>query len=348
MPDPPEVLFDRCIRRLRSNSPVRPDDPDSRPYKGKKDLCSLPADVETLLTSVQRAFNEALSNETHVADHAPHSPFHFDYIESTSRNALAFRDENYSFIGITIELVYLLWDICFRLAKSEAVKAALGLETELPAEPLHVVLLRIQLFFIVAHEYTHHIHGHFAESVIGHQILDTSESGTLEEQMMEAAADGYSTYYVLTHLFTEGREHAISLLNIGRAVTTTQDEVLLTCFVAATGAYFLSSQPTVFDGVSLYKLRHPPQAARMNLLMQQAISWCKQNRSALVEWMSLQRFQSLMNAIEAATWGLNGGKDWSEQTAFFSSEAGHEYFSRLDKLMKKYVAGPGFTLDRGA
>jgi hypothetical protein len=63
---PPEVLFDRFFRKAESwKPPIRPEaeDPDSRIYKGKKDLNSLPQDMRELLSNIQQSFNEALLNE---------------------------------------------------------------------------------------------------------------------------------------------------------------------------------------------------------------------------------------------------------------------------------------------
>jgi hypothetical protein len=34
-----------------------------------------------------------------------------------------------------------------------------------------------------------------------------------------------------------------------------------------------------------------------------------------------------------ATWGMNGGRDWSEQVAFAKSETGSKYVERLEVLV---------------
>jgi hypothetical protein len=38
-----------------------------------------------------------------------------------------------------------------------------------------------------------------------------------------------------------------------------------------------------------------------------------------------------MNALADATLGITGGMNWSEQTAFLSSEYGAEYYTGLSK-----------------
>lgn len=325
MSAPPEVLFDRFFQQFKGYpKQVRPEDQDPRPYKGKKNLSELQPDVETLLTSIQESFNEALRNEKkNIPEHKPHPPFHFDYIDSDIPNALAFSFENFAFIGITIALVNVLWETCVRLSRSESVGAVLGIQVSPERyEPIHVVLFRIQLSFVISHEYTHHVHGHLSEVTFFDEIRSTNKTGNLEQQMMEVDADGYAAYHVLAHLMgSEGRPHALGLLSLDSEPADMQDQVLFSCFIAAIAAYLFVRPPEPLDN-NIYKLTHPPQAARMNCLMQQAISWCKQNRPALASWMTLERFQNLMEIVAEATWGTNGGRNWGKQTAFLQSEEG--------------------------
>jgi hypothetical protein len=85
---PPEILFDRFLRR-------------SGKFQGKQDLIKLPGLQCELLSSIQESLNEALRNEKKdVPEHVDHPPFHFDYIASDALNAIAFKSENHSFIGI--------------------------------------------------------------------------------------------------------------------------------------------------------------------------------------------------------------------------------------------------------
>ncbi len=79
----------------------------------------------------------------------------------------------------------------------------------------------------------------------------------------------------------------------------------------------------------------------MNFVMKAVTSWCAQNRAALVAWMNLERFQVLMRATAAATWGMNGGQDWSEQTRFLQSEVGRVYFRKLDDCLIQEVKAFG-------
>lgn len=70
----------------------------------------------------------------------------------------------------------------------------------------------------------------------------------------------------------------------------------------------------------------------MNLLMKDVKTWCCQNRTGLYEWLSLQPFQTLMNMVAAATWGMNGGDDWSEQITFLNSPEGAAYAEKVEAM----------------
>jgi hypothetical protein len=128
-----------------------------REYKGKQDLDALGSPVGEFLTGLQAALNESLRLEKQdVPEHVEHPPFHLDYIDSSVRNAIAFCFEGFSFIGITIPLIYSLWDACIRLSSAERIAELLNVsQTPEQIEALHSVFFRIQLFFVVSHEYTH-------------------------------------------------------------------------------------------------------------------------------------------------------------------------------------------------
>lgn len=336
MPIPPEVLFHRFFQTLPR--PLR------ERYKGKKDLALLPQpEVRALLGGVQDGYNQALYDEKrNVPEHVEHPPFHFDYIDSTYPNALAFRYEGFSFVGVTFALVEVLWDVCLRLSRSDSVATAVGvcLAPE-KRERFHVVLMQTQLNFVVSHEYTHHVHGHvlrgLGSSFIS-EVLDECAAGCLQQQVLEADADGYATYHVLANLIGgDARVGALSLLGLDAEPPVLQDQALLSCFVVAVGAYFFVRPPQTVNRENIYRLTHPPQAARMNCLMHRAMVWCQQNRPTLREWMTVERFQLLMSGVVDATWGLNGGKDWVEQDAFFRSEEGARYIRKLDEDLKAYI-----------
>ena len=335
---PPEIVFDRFFRS-KDLGPA-----DRQNYRGKKDLDLLQPAVRSLLVSIQGMLNEELRNEKkNVPRHVDHPPFHFDFVDSAIPNAVAFLCGGFSFIGITMPLVDMLWDACVRLSRSEAVGAAFGIPFATEAhDPIHAMLFGTQLSFVVVHEYTHHVHGHLvkrkSDAVFSSEILDGRGSGDLEGQAKEIDADGYAVYYVLAHLIAGNRrQQALGLLGLDKQKENVQDEVLFSSFVIAVGAFLFARSPSSVDSARIYELTHPPQAARMNFILHFAVNWCKQNRPHLEAYMTLTRFQMLMGAVATATWGMNGGADWSAQTAFLQSDDGARYISKLDECVKAHI-----------
>ena len=287
-------------------------------------------------------FKEALANER--ADDPSRSPddrFHFDYIDSDLENAMAFFHEGYSFIGVTIGLVRNLLATCGRLGTSTEVVSALGLRApDLPLELLTATSIRLQLVFVVAHEYTHHIHGHVRRRASGPAELDEygPEAGIgIERQTWEIDADGFAVYLALDNLIAgEDRPKAIAALGIGASSPELQDRVLLATFVTALGAHFLSRSPRVVDASTAYSLTHPPPAARMQFVMQHVELWSDQSRPHLRAWMTPREFQTLMRAAANALWGPNGDAGWSAQVAFLTSDVGREYVGTLRRALDGY------------
>ena len=81
------------------------------------------------------------------------------------------------------------------------------------------------------------------------------------------------------------------------------------------GAFLFARPPVDVNTTNVYEVTHPPQLARLNYIMEGAISWCNQNRPALA-----------------------GGLRWQDQIAFLESEAGREYVRRIGENLKTYVA----------
>jgi hypothetical protein len=106
------------------------------------------------LRLIQETFNEALRNEKQgVPEHVDHPPFHVDYVDSSIQNALAFRYEDYSFIAITVPLIYALSNACLLLSKSPTVATLLGVQPSVEEyNALHAVLFSILTWFVLGHE----------------------------------------------------------------------------------------------------------------------------------------------------------------------------------------------------
>ena len=238
MPIPPEAAFDRYFRGLTLKQ--------RKNYEGKFDLDQLESGpLKVLLLGLQHALSVELANERTVPEHRDHPPFHVDYIRSTQANALAFKYEGYSFVGLTIPLVEMAAKLCVRLCNSLDLLDALGLSlTPEMSKALGEVLLKILLYFVVSHEYTHIVHGHpLSEAMDSEPINEVQEDdrvGSLDDQTLEADADSYAIYHIMENWIRGAeRSSTTSSLGLDAASSSDQDALLFACIVVAIGAYFV-------------------------------------------------------------------------------------------------------------
>ncbi len=306
---PPEVLFHRCFQTPN----IWPDG-----YRGKLDIETRSLRVKAVLADVQEPYNKALNDDRNDRVHANHSPFHFDYIDSSRENAHAFRYGDYSFVGVTVGLIRRMSETCMRLSRSHRVATQLRVRpTPEGCNALHTALFRIMLNFVVSHEYAHHLHGDVCPQDSGFAFLDEivgkDHSADLEQQTLELDADAHSAMFVLANLIErDERWSAIRLLDLEAEPAGGQDQVLCSFFVVGVGGYLFVQPPTTLERLGTYELTHPPQSMRMNFLMQSADSWCRQRRSALAEWMTSERFDLVMRSAAEVAWGMNGGMDFGQ------------------------------------
>jgi hypothetical protein len=287
-------------------------------------------------------FNDSLRNEKRgVPEHVEHPPFHVDYVDSDVQNALAFRDEDYSFIGITVPLIYATSDVCLLLSKSTSVAAFLRARPSAGEyNEVHAVLFHTLISFIVAHEFTHHVHGHVcspvSSGVFPNEILDTGSHGSVRAQIEEIVADGYAIYHVLAALFDGSGRSWLTVLRLDQEQANVQDEALLSLVILSVGAYLFMRPAPDLSRIDIYKLTHPPQVARMDFLRQEIMNWCRQNRPRLLEWMTPKRFQQIMDATTEATLGIRAAEAAGDQAIFFQSEEGAKYFTAIAAGVNSY------------
>jgi hypothetical protein len=332
----PDILFHRYFQQL----------PDYKReiYRGKKDLDLLEQPLQYLLRGIQTNLNQALRNERRdVPEHVPHPPFYMDFVDSEDANAMAFTEGDYSFIGITVALIHRIWRICLPMAQSAEIATLLGLRLDTAERQgrFHVVLFRIQLNFVTTHEYTHHVHGHTTGSTLdsrfANEIDSSAEDGDIEEQVHEIDADAYGTYHVLSNLFADERAFVIDMLDLGSALPDRQDQTLLACFVIAVGTFLFVRPTKVLTPENIRTLSHPPQAARMDFIMRNAVGWCRQHRPALAEWMNPDIFDKIIATLAYVTPGADGGEGWASQTGFLQAEIGDAYMKTLAARLDRYI-----------
>lgn len=324
----PEVLFHRYFQTELNYT-------ERQIFRGKADVYEL-ADAESeLLLSVQQVLNRALANErADDPDRSPDDRFHFDYIDSDSLNALAFCHGGYSFIGMTMPLVRSLFMVCARLSEDEDVMGLLGLKVP---NLFLAAAARIQIFFIVSHEYTHHIHGHVRQ-LSGDSAL--TEYGcpvgadVIGRHCLELDADAYAVYLALTNLIAgEERRAAVAALGIETNPSAQQDRILLATFIVSVGAHFLSRSKRLFD---VANSSHPPAAARMQFVMEHVRFWCRDLHPGLHPWITPEVFHELMAVTARATWPPDGVEAWENQIAFLTSDQGHAYTAELAAALDAY------------
>jgi hypothetical protein len=315
--------------------PVRPEDPDSRPYKGRDHLSGRPPTFQETLRRIQEDFNQALWNgKRTVPEHVDDQPFHFDYVDSALRTpSLSVTGD--SFIGITAPLVNEMEATSKKLCGSEAILSILCPQCtsgHYDSKALFATLVRIQLQFAVSHEYAHHFNGDIlpegSESVFSNEIVDTGETGSLDQQVCEIDADGVATYLVLSDLIKGGsRPLVVRALNLGMEPASVQDEVLFLCFVVAAASFFFVRK--LNNNTDFFRLTHPPQSVRMMYLMHSAVTWCIQFRPGLEAAVAENRFRALMDSVATATSGINSLSGWGAQVAHLSSESGIAYLKEI-------------------
>jgi hypothetical protein len=103
MPSAAEEAFHKCLQE--SGDGVTRENVFVRQYRGRQDLAEVThADLRVFLSAIKTKMNSDLAERKRVPEHFDDLPFHFDYIESDFSIALAFRNDFYAFIGITVPL----------------------------------------------------------------------------------------------------------------------------------------------------------------------------------------------------------------------------------------------------
>jgi hypothetical protein len=329
---PPEVVLDRIVRNeLRHEG-------GCSGYSGKLNIDRIePESLRFFLHLVQSTMNEALRLEgVNASAGVEHPPFHFDYLDVTDGtvNAHAFQRENFSFIVVTCPMIELLWHSSHALSRSPLIANPLRLNPEINLDALHGLLFQTQLDFLIAHEYTHHIHRHCDGSGnevthIWTELRRDNASGDINRQARELDADSYAAYIVLSHVLRgDRRNSALTDLCAAALPDIEADELLLTCYFLALLAFFCALWRGPADAASIYRLTHPPAPVRIKYAIQVAEMWCGQNGSVPSSWFVPARFQELFRAA-AQLIAEPIPKTWDAQIEFLRSPEGARYDEQL-------------------
>jgi hypothetical protein len=276
MTTPPEVLLDRYLRsdeRAQAERDI---------YIGKQALDeTLPVfgsawGLASMLARIQTDINGRLREV--------HPRFHFDYVDATIPNAIAFEHDNYLFIAVTMPLVEAVSETAHRLSRSVAVAQMLDVQqTGELQDFLHLLFFDLQLMFIVSHEYGHHLLGHCLYSSDGgyRQEITGKEDGDLESQAREIHADGYAVYQVVTNLLAGYGEETLRYLQKTGLPEESRAGSLLSIFTLGVIAFFFTRATLAVDPGTVDLASHPPQAVRVNFVMNNLSEWWRRNRPAV-------------------------------------------------------------------
>ena len=313
-------------------------------FRGRDTLHDLPESLQGQLRALRTMYNEAFERERTFPEYTRTLPLYLDYIDADVENAIATTDdEHFAFIGITRQLVFKISDLCILLARADSpiCRALIVQPSPEPYNALQGTLVYILLSFIVAHEWSHHKHGHLAQlsspGRIFQEVLNTELVGSVDDQIKEIAADGFAAFLILAHLFDDRRGTFLPFLAFNPAPPHEVLEQVFLAFLIVAFAGFMLQLPTCnLDGMTVQRLTHPPPQARLDCFMREVAAWCSQNRPELDEWI-VRNFQPLLNATTEAIYGVPDFRNvWADQFQFLHSPQGQQYDKALIEGINAY------------
>jgi len=227
-----------------------------------------------------------------------------------------------------------LWDVSQTVAKTAAPDFAQSLEISIDPDNLGFVLFLSILFFVAAHEFTHHDHGHFRDDPLAFMwrgmLSSSSGNESLEIQATEIDADSHAVFLVLQNLLKgAARPLALPLLSLETLPEHVQDNALFSCFALAVVSYFLATTPVVVNVLNAYTLEHPPQAKRIDNLMKEAQRWSSTACPELAVWINPKQFDVLISIAVRAVFKEHDLQGWEAQKEFLTSDEGQAYLRQL-------------------
>jgi hypothetical protein len=322
---PIEVVFDRALRDCKTG------------YSGRQDPEKLDTPYRELACDLRDHMNKIYGTEFQRVEGSGARLLHFDFIDSSDANAIAFKREHYAFVGVTTGLLRRANKICYGICHDPAAVRALGLtpSDEAYAVRIFTALFSILIQFLAAHELGHHFHGHvgFAaaqgRSVIEETARALGEGGAEKSHVAEVEADGYAVKVVLTNISQNGPKKAIASL-LDRSLSDPElDGIIERLFLAAViGFFHVLPQPS-FTPDTIDLLSHPPRLIRLNFLIRGVQVWRTESGHRNTEWPTEREFADFGASIARALEPV-AGVTWEEQSRFVLSEAGKLYIQRIE------------------
>jgi hypothetical protein len=259
---PREVLFDRALRNCKTR------------YSGRQDPDKLEPSYRKLARELRDHLNGIYETQFQRVEGSGARTLYFDFIDSSSTNAIAFRCGEYAFVGVTAGFLHRANEICFAICHSAEAIRALGLTPgdEVYAARIFSALFSILLQFVAAHELGHHFHGHVGSAAAqGHfveeEVTTAPERRAEDSHVAEIEADGYAVKLVMTNISGDGPRQALANL-LDRSMDDDDfDEIIERVFVAAVVGYFHVLPQPAFTPESVDALSHPPRLVRLNFLL---------------------------------------------------------------------------------
>ena len=259
---------------------------------------------------------------------------HMDYIASYEVNAVAFRFEDWYFIGITEGMLELFAKSCSDLWRLNPLGDLLGAElTNDKRDLIFQFVLLLELQYISNHELGHMFHGHCADLSAGRYRAEFSvqsllaESLGMEGQAKELEADGYAVNLLLKNLLqSPSGPFMHQRVQSNMAVRG----FVLTLFVLSVAAVLYYLESMTFNPSAVRRATHSDGLVRMNILMGEILGWCTDN----VGWpnaIPLADFQRIMSLVATAASNPAQERIWTEQGAYLQTDAGKAYLNDIYK-----------------
>jgi|SRR5579872_637909 len=331
-----EVLFDRALRECKTQ------------YSGRQDPDKLEPTYRELAVQLCDHLNGVYETHFQQVDANGTRALYFDFIDCTLTNAIAFRCDDYAFVGVTTGFLRRTNEICYAICHSPEAIRVIGLtpSDEAFAKSIFSALFSILLQFVAGHELGHHFHGHVGFAAAqGHSVVEevtTPGERAEDSHVAEIEADGYAVKLVMTNISSAGpRQILANLLGLG-IDDADFDKIIERVFVAAVIGYFHALPQPKFTAESINALSHPPRLVRLNFLLRGLKAWREEVTNRNSRWPTEREFAEFGGTVIRA-FQPEMGVTWAEQSRFVLSDAGKQYVERIEdrmvrlrEMMKRY------------